>query len=399
MFIDTYFPMVDGVINVVDNYAKRLCDGEFEVIVFCPKTRIKTYVDNFVYKTERCKSLKIFFLDYDLPLPTLDARFKRALKASKLDLVHIHSPFGVGKMGLDYAKEHRIPAIAFLHSQYKQDFLEKSKSRLITKMLLHSVMKVFNRCDEFYAVNQRIAEVFLEYGAKHLPRVQQNGTDFKPAEDRQAAIRLVNETYGLDENAPVFLFVGRICRLKNIFFLTDALAKLKTRNFKMIFVGVGTELKELEEYVEKLGLSENVIFAGKVTDRDLLRAIYCRAKLFLFPSLYDTNSLVQIEAASQKTPTLFLRGAATAYMVTEDVNGFFANEDAEDYAKRIEEVLADEALYARVSEGAFRDLYITWDDNVAKMRNIYKQLIADKQAQNAREDAELAKRKQRVKAK
>jgi hypothetical protein len=38
LFIDTWYPMVDGVIKVVDNYARRLvnyCD----VVVFCPKAR------------------------------------------------------------------------------------------------------------------------------------------------------------------------------------------------------------------------------------------------------------------------------------------------------------------------------------------------------------------------
>lgn len=38
LFIDTWYPMVDGVIKVVDNYARRLmqyCD----VVVFCPATR------------------------------------------------------------------------------------------------------------------------------------------------------------------------------------------------------------------------------------------------------------------------------------------------------------------------------------------------------------------------
>ena len=35
LFIDTWFPMVDGVINVVDNYAKRLCKFA-NVTVFAP---------------------------------------------------------------------------------------------------------------------------------------------------------------------------------------------------------------------------------------------------------------------------------------------------------------------------------------------------------------------------
>jgi hypothetical protein len=38
-----------------------------------------------------------------------------------------------------------------------------------------------------------------------------------------------------------------------------------------------------------------------VKDRELLASIYARAYLFLFPSLYDASSIVQIEAALQKT--------------------------------------------------------------------------------------------------
>ena len=36
LFIDTYFPMVDGVAVVIDNYAKRLAKFA-NVIVFVPK--------------------------------------------------------------------------------------------------------------------------------------------------------------------------------------------------------------------------------------------------------------------------------------------------------------------------------------------------------------------------
>ena len=38
-----------------------------------------------------------------------------------------------------------------------------------------------------------------------------------------------------------------------------------------------------------------------VKDRELLASIYARADLFLFPSLYDASSIVQIEEALQKT--------------------------------------------------------------------------------------------------
>jgi glycosyltransferase involved in cell wall biosynthesis len=85
--------------------------------------------------------------------------------------------------------------------------------------------------------------------------------------------------------------------------------------------------------------------------------------------------LVQIEAASQGTPSVFIEGAATAATVTNNVNGFIAKPTPAAYAAKIEEILNDENFYAKVSEGAKRDLYVTWDETVANLKEIYKNMI------------------------
>ncbi len=372
LFIDTFFPMVDGVINVVDNYAKRLNDEEFEVVVFAPKTRDKNYVDNFSYKVVRCKSLKIFFLDYDLPMPSFDRKFKKILKESHLDIVHIHSPFGVAKYGVKYAKKHKIPVVATLHSQFKKDIYRSSHSKILTNLILKKIMSVFNKCDEYYGVNSKISEIFYDYGASHLPLVQRNGTDFTPVQDPEKAINIINEKFNIPKDMPVFLFVGRINALKNIYFTIEALSKLENKYFKMIFVGDGQDMEELQKRIKKFGLQDNVIMTGKIMDRELLKAIYLRAKLFLFPSMYDASSLVQIEAASQQTPTVFLEGAATSATVTNNVNGFIAEGTPEKFAQKITEILNNQDLYDKVQTGAVRDLYVTWDDTVKEMKEKYK---------------------------
>ena len=46
LFNDTYYPLVDGVVQVVDNYA-RLLSKKANVVVFVPKGRDKKYVDNY----------------------------------------------------------------------------------------------------------------------------------------------------------------------------------------------------------------------------------------------------------------------------------------------------------------------------------------------------------------
>lgn len=395
MFVDTFFPMVDGVVMVVDNYARRLskyCD----VTVFTVNPRGESTKMEFPYKVVRCKKMMVPFLDYDLPLPNLDSKFVKELKNTKLDIVHIHSPFTMGRVGVDYAKKSHIPAVASLHSQYDQDFYRVTKNKSITKFLVKKMMNVFNNCDEYYAVNQRIAEVFKGYGAKHMPKVQCNATDFVPIVDEQAALDMVNRKFNLDPNMPVFLFVGRINILKNIYFILEALEKLDTRYFKMIFVGVGQDMDDFKESVEHSSVKDNVIFTGKITDRELLRALYFRAKLFLFPSLYDSNSLVQIEAASQKTPTVFIQGSATSSTVTDDVNGFITEPTTIAFAEKIMKVLSDEEYYKKVQEGAFRDLYATWDEKVDEMYEKYLEIIAQKKLQNeAQKNTKISAEKQR----
>ena len=81
------------------------------------------------------------------------------------------------------------------------------------------------------------------------------------------------------------------------------------------------------------------------------------------------NSLVQIEAACQNTPTLFLEGAKTAATVTPGVNGYVSPAGEENYARAIMDILADAEGYERVAKATFRDLYINWDDVI---RDVYK---------------------------
>ena len=372
LFIDTWYPMVDGVIKVVDNYARRL-QQYCEVVVFCPETRgySKEEDARMPYEVVRCSSLPMIGNDYDIPAASLDPVFETKLIRSKIDMVHIHSPFAVGLSGLLYAKRKKLPVVATLHSQYKQDFEKPLHFSFSVNVAMDAIMRVFNACDECWAVNGGIKELYeQEYGLTAPCKVRLNATEHQPVADPAEAARIVNETYGVPADATVFLFVGRINFIKNIDFTVRALAKAKEmglKNFRMLFAGRGQDEEALAALVRELGLEEEVVMCGLINGREMLQNLYSRAKLFLFPSLYDANSLVQIEAACQGTPTLFLEGAKTAATVTPGVNGFISAPGEENYARAILDILADEAQYERVSAAARRDLYLNWDDVVREV--------------------------------
>lgn len=379
LFTDVFYPMTDGVMMVVDNYARRLANYA-NVIVFAPKYIGKDFDDSvFNYKVVRCLSLKVPFIDYSFPIPKMDNKFMKELKKYNLDIVHIHSPFTVGEAGVSYAKRNHIPVIGTMHSQYKQDFLRAVKSDKLATTLTTKLIRVFNQCTECWAVNSEVARLFYEeYHYKCLPIVMNNATEMKPVTDYNKACKLINEMYNLKKEK-VFIFVGRINALKNIFFIVDALVKVKELepklNFKMLFVGTGQDEEELKKYLKKKNIQDEIILCGKVTDRDLLSAYYARSDLFLFPSMYDASSIVQIEAASQKTPTLFLKGSATSATVTNNVNGFIEENDDLLYAKRIISIMKDDKLYQNVSKRAYEDLYKNWDDTILKVYRRYIEIL------------------------
>ena len=382
LFIDTFYPMVDGVIKVVDNYASRLAK-KCEVAVFCPG--VKDYDEaedkKYPYQIIRCASLPLGKMDYSLPIGGFDPTYQVPLSKSGLDIVHIHSPFTIGISGVIYAKIHNAPLLATLHSQYRQDFEKSLKLEPAVKAAMATVMMPFNACDECWAVNGAIKELYQEqYGLTAPCKVVLNATDHVPVADPSEAAARVNAKYGISPDEAVFLFVGRINFIKNIDVTVRALKIIKERghHFKMIFVGQGQDEQQLASLVSSLGLEDNVIMAGLVSSREELQDLYSRAKLFLFPSLYDANSLVQIEAACQGTPTIFLKGARTSATVKDGVNGFISEPDETAFADMIDRIMHDDALYARVSAAAREQLYLDWDTVVDGVYEKYLEIIEAK---------------------
>lgn len=378
LFCDSFFPMIDGVVNVVDNYAKCL-NKIANVTVFVPQGRDKEYVGDFPYKVVRCKKrFNCPGLDYDLPLPEMDIDFLDELNASKLDIVHIHSPFSLGKLGVNYAKKHKIPVVATLHSQFKQDFYEATHLVGLTNILLNSTMSTFNGCDICWAVNEGIADLYrTDYKLKAPLAVQYNATDMKKHIFSAEDVQKFDEKYDIKPDEHVLCFVGRLTVLKNILFIVDALKILKDKGFKfkMFFVGTGTDEDKLKEAIVENDLQNEVILTGRFSNKTTLGEFYNRAELLLFPSPYDTDGLVKYEAACYSTPVVSIKGFHCASNITDNVTGYLTSDSAQEYAEKIIEIFANPELYAQVCQNCNTELYRTWDKAIDKIYADYIDII------------------------
>lgn len=376
LFIDGYYPVIDGVVKITDAYASRLVD-KCDVTVFTPKAygAGPGYDDRFPYEVVRCKSIMREGDDYPQGFPMFDAAFKK--KARDLDIIHIHSAYPVGLCAKALSRRYNIPMVGTIHSDFRPDVI-RYVGKTIGERLIKLMMSAYNACDECWTVNDVVGRTFCrDYGLTAPYRVMPYSTDHLPVEDAVSARQQVNEAYNIGDNEFVLAHVGRQDLQKREDFILRSLADLKktVSDFRMLFVGDGNKQDYLKKLTFDLDLEDNVIFCGILSDKQQIMNLYSRTDLLLFPSVSDTYGLVKIEAACQKTPTLFCEGTMASDGTEDEVNGFLAPNEETAFAARILSLYNNPGLVRKVGEVAFRDLYRTWDNHVDDVYENYLRII------------------------
>ena len=238
-------------------------------------------------------------------------------------------------------------------------------------------MQNISACDEVWTVSRGAGENLRKLGYKGDWLVMPNGVDFPRGRADDAAVAEATKDYDQPAELPVFLFVGRMMWYKGIRIILDALKMLDEKGlaFRMVFVGGGTDKDEITAYCSSLGLDGKVIFTPPIRDRAVIRAWYCRADLFLFPSTFDTNGLVVREAAACGLGSMLVCGSCAAEDVEDGVSGVLIEENAASMAEALQKLLGERGMMRSVGEGAQRDLYISWEDSVARAWDRYGTVI------------------------
>ena len=215
--MDVYLPDVDGVINCLHNYCLNMND-KVELNLMVPQND-KHYVDNFPYEIHRCKSIHIPILNDYYGFPNLDKKFKKTMESIDCDIIHIHSPFNMSKFAIKLAKKKNVPIVATFHSNMRPIFRSIFKSKLITEMIVRSFGRRYNKCDELFVCSPLVAEQARSFGYKGKISYLPFGTDLPKCENTEELLKQANEKFELDSDELVFLFVGRMMKLKRIDFI------------------------------------------------------------------------------------------------------------------------------------------------------------------------------------
>ncbi len=375
-FNDAFLPVADGVVQGVKNYAFWLNRKYGQAYVVAPE--FPGYTDNEEFEVIRVKSIPLFIKKpYRIGLPEISFDARKKILEAPLDIIHARSPFGVGNFALQIASEKNIPIVASFHSQYYYDIKDKVKSERLTRRLLKSVANFYEKADAVWTVNHKTAQTLYSYGYRGDIDIIGNGIDFDVPEDYTRIRDLAGKTLKITENEFVMLYVGQLVWHKNLKLICESLAKVKKAGYKfrMIFVGEGEAKNDLVKLVKTLGINEQTMFLGKISDREKVLSIYARGDLFLFPSMYDTFGIVVREAAALSCPCIMIKGANVAQGIEDLKNGFLSSDDSDSFSADIIKIMNNDTLLKKVGAVAAATLPESWESVVDRAYLKYEDVI------------------------
>ena len=373
---DSFPPAIDGVANAVVNYGRVISGGLGEAVVVTP-----FYPDAddgvFPFEVVRYPSVDITkAVGYRAGMP-FNADVLSKLEKEGFDLIHSHCPITSTMLARTLRDRIDRPLVFTYHTKFDIDIANAIKSRLIREEAARLLVQNISACDEVWTVSRGAGDNLRKLGYEGDYIVMPNGVDLPRGRVDDRAVSEASAGYDLPEELPVFLFVGRMMWYKGIRIILDALKKLDDRgvDFRMVFVGGGGDKDEIVSYSSSLGLGGKVFFVPAIRDRAVIRAWYCRADMFLFPSTFDTNGLVVREAAACALGSMLVRGSCAAEDVEDGVSGALIEENADSMAAELERLCSDREAMRRIGEEAQRRIYVSWDEAVRAAYERYGTVI------------------------
>lgn len=365
---DSYFPVIDGVIRTMDQYAREMVKMGHRVVVVAPYLK-GADDEKLPYEVYRLPQFKVPGIPFEAVKPFMSKKVRKQLDSYNFDVIHIHSPMILGKMMQRYARKRRIPVFTTFHSKYYDDTLHLTHSKILASIMVKYILHFYHRVDSVWACSASTGETLRSYGYNGHIGVMENGVENMPEGNIEEYKKEALENYHIPSNKKLFLFVGQQIWHKNLKLVLDTTKALceEDDSYHTIIVGVGYDEEEIKKYAKDIGVEDKVTFVGKVRSRKALFGLYELCDIFFFPSLYDNAPLVVREAALAGLPSLLVKGSTAAEIIVDDQNGYLAENNVESMSQRIKEAFASGRM-KEVGKKASETIPIPW-------KNIAEQVI------------------------
>lgn len=377
IFTDSYKPYTSGVVTSITTFKKELEYLGHQIFIFAPSYPHYAEEEDGVYRYYSVPAPTN--PDFALAIPVLPG-MKYLLRKLDLDVIHVHSPFTMGRVGLHYARSFELPIVFTYHTLYDQyiHYLPVAQE-LAREMTIKFSNSFCRQVDHIIVPSSEVSNLLSGYDIKTPVSVIPTGVPvqlFKGIEEKSG--NWLRERYPIPAENKILLNVGRLTKEKNLEFLLNAFAQVHRQKPQttLVITAQGPLENALKRQVVDLGLSltRDVIFTGAVPF-DTLVKIYYAADLFVFSSMTETQGLVLIEAMAAGLPVVAIRAYGVLDMVDNGINGLLTECDQEEFTRAVLHLLGDNKAYQYFRHNALLKAEEISSQNMAlELEKIYQSL-------------------------
>ncbi len=274
------------------------------------------------------------------------------LNENQYDIVYCHTPVGglVARLAARKARKHGTKVIYCAHGLH---FFKGAP--LVNWLLFYPIEKWLARyTDVFFAVNTEDYATVQKHLSDRMIKtlVPEVGANFTRLQigDRAAVRAEYRRSLGIDDDTPVLIYVAELIANKNQSLLVDMLGELHKTipNAHLLLVGPEHDDGALKAYIDKCGLNNSVTLAGWRSD---IGQLMSASDVCVASSIREGFGINLVEAMYCGLPVVATDNRGHRSVITDGENGFLVPLGAPAVmASRVEQLLADRELYARLSK-------------------------------------------------
>ena len=204
------------------------------------------------------------------------------------------------------------------------------------------------------------------------------------------------ERFGIDQNKPYVLFVGRITRQKGIIHLVNAIKYIDSETQIVLCAGAPDTpeiAKEMEDSVNEVRKTrENVIWIDEMLPKEEVIQLYSHADVFCCPSIYEPFGIINIEAMACKTAVVASAVGGIKEVVIDGETGILVPVEqqnvapfepvnpekfAKDLADGVNKIISNPELKQSMAEKGRKRVeeHFDWIAIAKQVEELYKSLI------------------------
>jgi glycosyltransferase involved in cell wall biosynthesis len=347
---DVYFPRINGVSTSIQTFRHELRERGHVVHLIAP--------DYYGPSDDESDILRV--PSRSLPLDPEDRLMKSSwvlrhlsrLRAENYDIVHVQTPFAAHYLGLKLSRTLGIPCVETYHTFFEEYLYHYIP--FLPKGVLRYAARAFSRhqgnaLDGMVVPSRPILEVLKKYGVRTSAEIIPTG--LRPESFNLGDGAAFRKRYGIPQERPVMLFLGRVAHEKNIGFLLKVVQTVKARipDVLLLIAGEGPAREGLEREAEALGLAAHVHFIGYLDRHTELNDCYRAANVFVFSSRTETQGLVLLEAMAQGVPVVSTAEMGTKDVLKEGHGVWIAAEEVGVFSDKVVRLLTDDAARGALS--------------------------------------------------